>query len=570
MKIKNRNWIYSLMVMGLVIMSQFVLTALAATVLVSCSPTPQSTSKTGDGPRFELRPGEKFFRVNGSPAFVLGRNPVGTNALAYDEHFSNIAAAGERLVRIHFTYMPPSEKPGEIDAGMLYVWDQILDAAENHGLAVLPVLGVWSNWNNGSGGVPMEWTQWNNNPFKINTIAQSPIDLFNNTPCQNLWLQRLKKIVTHWSNRRAIVAWEIFSELDLVTGATEDQAVPFIERAAEVIRANDPWKRPITASLAGIDDWPKLSKSSSLNFLEIHPYASGGFKGQLDSLIISTVHQRLNKYGKPVFIGESGLSASSPHGTLDVATRANIGIQNAIWASVVSGAMNGRMLWWYDGYDMFENVDLCSHYQQVAIPAVEFVRGIDYSGFVPVSCVLSTGLKGAMIGNDTLRLGWFRDVQCNPPDWPMKPVFGQIVTLDAPGDLWQVEFFDPATGKVTSKKQLAINDRRIHIVLPEFQGSIAIRMRRIGINKIDDLSQPKSNVSIFPNPAKDIFSIETNIPNVSKVQIYDSSGRVVQSQMVNSQNNTKFSINTNLPNGIYNIKIFGKNFIANQKLSIVK
>jgi hypothetical protein len=460
-------------------MGSLVMIALVAIVFVSCSSEPEPTNQTGEGPRFELRPGENFFRVDGNPTFVLGRNPVGTSAEAFEEHFRNIAANGERMARIHFTYMLTDENPGEISTGMLYVWDQVLDAAEKYGLAVLPVLDVWSNWNNGSGGVLIEWSQWNNNPFKISAKAQSPNDLFNNTPCRNLWLQRLEKFVKHWSNRRAIIGWEIFSELDLVTGATEDQAVPFIERAAEVIRANDPWKRPITASLAGIDDWPKLSKSSALNFLEIHPYASGGFKGQLDSLIISTVRQRLNKYGKPVLIGENGLSASSRHGTLDIAARANTGIRNAIWASVVSGAMNGRMLWWHDGYDMFEKVDLCSQYQNLAAPAVEFVHAIDFSGFVPVSCVLSDGLIGAMIGNGKSFLGWFHDFLCVPPNWPNNKMVGQTVTVDVSGNSYQVKFFDTLTGKLIGEDRFSAQVGRINIILPEFSGSIAIRLKQL-------------------------------------------------------------------------------------------
>jgi hypothetical protein len=115
--------------------------------------------------------------------------------------------------------------------------------------------------------------------------------------------------------------------------------------------------------------------------------------------------------------------------------------------------MNGRMLWWQDGYDQFEKADLCRHYHQAAAPAAAFVRGVDYTGFVPVPCEVSDGLKGAVIGNDKARLGWFRDVRCGPPDWPMKPVSGQTVTVDAPGDSWHVELFDPVTGKSTGESR---------------------------------------------------------------------------------------------------------------------
>ena len=67
------------------------------------------------------------------------------------------------------------------------------------------------------------------------------------------------------------MGWEIFSELDLVTGATEERAVRFTERAAAAIRAADPGKRPVTASQAGINEWPGLLRSTALDFIEVHP-----------------------------------------------------------------------------------------------------------------------------------------------------------------------------------------------------------------------------------------------------------------------------------------------------------
>jgi hypothetical protein len=428
-------------------------------------------------PRVELRLGESYFRVDGRPAFVLGRNPAATTPAAYDNHFRHAAAAGERLVRIHFTFFPPGEKAGEIDAGMLQTWDAILDAAESHGLAVLPVLGVWADWNDGSKNPA--WHRWDNNPYNVarGGPAKHPGELFDDTPCRALWLRRLEKVVKHWSHRRAIVGWESFSELDLVTGANEDRAVLFAERTASVIRAADPWKRPVTASQAGVNEWPRLLKSGSLDFIEIHPYADAA-GGRLDDLLLSAVRERLSKYGKPVLLGESGLDSAPPRGTLAVAARAAIGIRHAIWASVVSGAMNGRMLWWEDGYDQFEKADLCRLYQQAAAPAAGFVRDVDYTGFKPVACVFSAGVKGAMIGNGKLRLGWFRDRACDPPDWPVKPLSQQTVTLDAPGTSWQVEFIDPVTGLPTGKSLLPVREGRLRIVLPEFQGSIAVRLER--------------------------------------------------------------------------------------------
>ena len=442
-------------------------------------PAPASPSQADAPPLFELRPGEKFFRVNQQSAFVLGRNPAGTSPQAYAEHFRQAAAAGERFMRIHFTFIPPGEKAGEIDAGMLKSWDAVLDAAEQHGLAVLPVLGVWADWNDGSH--QETWHRWDHNPFNaaLGGPAQRPAELFDDTPCRALWLKRLETFVRRWSHRRAIVSWEIFSELDLVTGTTEARAVPFTERSAAVIRAADPWKRPVTASQAGLGEWPKFLRSPALDFIQIHPYADGAGGGRLDDQILSTVRERLQKYGKPVLIGECGLNSAPPRGTLEIAAHAEIGIRHAIWAAVVSGAINGRALWWEDGYDQFEKADLCRHYQQAAAPAAAFVRDVDFTGFRPIPCALSDGLKGAMLGHDQTRLGWFRDVRCVPPDWPMQLVSGQTATVDAPGDSWQAEFFDTATGQSTSQKRFPVHERRVQILLPEFQGSIALRMKRV-------------------------------------------------------------------------------------------
>jgi hypothetical protein len=464
---------------GTMMAYRFLHAALVGSVLVLSNPTHPSPGQVGDGLRFELRPGENYFRVDGRPAFVLGRNPVGTSPKAYADHFRHAAAAGERFLRIHFTFSPPGEKAGEIDPAMLKAWDEVLDAADKHGLAVLPVLGVWADWNDGSR--KETWHAWDKNPFNVERSgpAKRPNELFDDTPCRKLWLKRLETFVKHWSDRRAIVGWEIFSEMDLVTGATEERAVDFSERAAAVIRAADPRKRPVTASQAGINEWPKLLKSKALDFIQVHPYAGGPFRGHLDDLIIAVVRERLKKYGKPVLLGECGLDAAPPRGTLDVAPRAEIGIRHAIWAAVVSGAMNGRMLWWQDGYDQFEKADLCRHYHQAAAPAAAFVRGVDYAGFGPIPCELSAGLKGAVIGNDKARLGWFRDVQCGPPDWPMKPVAGQTVTVDAPGDAWQVEFFDPVTGKATGESRVTVREGRLRIALPEVQGSVAVRLKRL-------------------------------------------------------------------------------------------
>ena len=458
--------------------TQIMVTALLAALAVFSHLT-SAAAQAGQGETastaFELRKGERYFRVDGTPAFVLGRNPVGVTPEAFAAHFEKAAAAGERFMRIHFTYSQAGEKAGEIHPDMLKSWDAVLDAAEKHRLAVLPVLGVWADWNDGSHGET--WHSWEKNPFNAaqNGPAKRPGDLLDDTACRKLWFERLETFVKHWAPRRCIVGWEIFSEVDLITGATEDRAVKFAAQAAAVVRAADPAHRPTTLSQAGVKVWPKLLGSDAVEIVSVHPYAAHPFGGNLDELILDSVRERLRTYRKPVLIGECGLDWAPPRGTLDVAPRAEVGIRHAIWAAAVSGAMNGRMLWWQDGWDQFEKADVCRHYEQVATPIAAFVKGIDFTDFAPVACD-APGLKGAVLGNERQRIGWFRDARCVPPQWALREVSDREVTLDGQRGTWQVKFVDTVSNRLIKTSTLQVEKSQLKILLPAFRGSIALTL----------------------------------------------------------------------------------------------
>ena len=81
--------------------------------------------------------------------------------------------------------------------------------------------------------------------------APTPADLFADTETQRLWLGWLKTLVARWSSRPNVIAWEIFSELDLATGATVENATAFIEKCHAVVRSIDPW-RPVFASTSDL------------------------------------------------------------------------------------------------------------------------------------------------------------------------------------------------------------------------------------------------------------------------------------------------------------------------------
>ena len=163
----------------------------------------------------------------------------------------------------------------------------------------------------------------------------------------------------------------------------------------------------------------------------------------------------LAAYQKPVLIGESGLSFELPDRnppTLTTADRADIGIKHAIWAAMVSGALNGRSLWWEDGVAIYfpsASWAFLNKYSDTEHAAAKFVSDVDFSGFKPLISQSSGSVFGAVIGNDKMAIGWFRDANCQPPLWRLQPIISkQTVTVALPGSTpnWRVGFYNTKTG----------------------------------------------------------------------------------------------------------------------------
>ena len=86
----------------------------------------------------------------------------------------------------------------------------------------------------------------------------------------------------------------------------------------------------------------------------------------------------------------------------------------------------------------------------------------------------------------------------------------------------------------------------------------------------------KNNIAIqvYPNPATNVANIQFNLPTSATVtlSIVDLNGIVVSSntEKLNAGNN-KFMFNTNmLSNGIYSVRLTSNEFVATQKLSVIK
>jgi hypothetical protein len=444
---------------------------------------PQATNTAAEIPEPEtpvpaqpitLKSGDYYFSEYGKQEFLFSRNVAGYRQEHYNTFIDWAKSGGSSFIRIQLdSWGMGYTVTGEVDEAWAARWDKVFDTAEENGILVLPVFSGWFDWNAGEG-----YSTWNENPLNIANggPVASPSELFQkDSAAQVMWLKWMQALVERWRDRENIIAWEIFSEVNLATGSSESSGIDFVNTAASLIRALDPG-RPVTASIADTGKWPNFYQRAEIDFINIHPYPPSA---QLDRAIIQEAGNYLLRYKKPVLIGESGLNAESPEMYPE---KAQTGIRHAVWAAVVSGAMNGRALYWEDSYGLFFSklgIPWMMNYKTIELPAEEFVKGVDFAGFKPLSASFGNDIWGAAVGNDSMVLGWFRDAACEPPDYPQKSALsGQSVTITAPGNSenWKVEFYSTEDGvTVLGSVDVSREGSAITIPLPEFSDDIAFK-----------------------------------------------------------------------------------------------
>ena len=442
---------------------------------------PTETSNTF--PLVTLKPGDFYFNLDGTQNLIFSRNIGGYQLTQYYQVLDLMKTGGSKMVRLQLDSLPGMgyTSTGAVDEAWATQWEQIFNHAEKDGICVLPVFSGWFDWNGGTG-----YSTWANNP--LNTAKGGPVktpgELFQKgSATQTLWLQWMQTLVKRWQTQKNIAAWEIFSEVNLASGVSESEGIDFVNEAASAIRSSDQDHRPVSASLAEVGNWPNFYRKTSIDYINIHPYPPSG---QLDRNIISGVRQDLATYNKPVLISESGLSAETPDSnppTLTTAANASIGIKHAIWAGVVSGALNGRALYWEDGFAIYFpalNMPFIQKYADADLPAEKFVSGIDFAGFKPLTSQSSGSVFGGVLGNEKMVIGWYRDAGCEPPDWKLQPVITkQTVNITVPGSAsqWKVDFYNTKTGTdIISSDTVSRSGDTIAVSLPDFSDDIAFKM----------------------------------------------------------------------------------------------
>lgn len=412
-------------------------------------------------------PALRYLELGGERRFWTGSTPSGD----FPRHLARAREAGERLARITLRW-----QLGQSEEDWLREGEAVLEEASRQGIAVIPILAAWAAWNDGSEG--SRWHNWENNPLNAANggPAGHPSDLYlDGSACQRLFLERLGRSVRRFSSQDGVLAWEVFSELDLVLGADalpRERVVAFVEKAAAVVRENDPGCRPVTASLSGVHSWPGLWSSPGIDLVQIHPYPAARGKRDLFETLAREV-PKLRAFGKPVLIGEEGLEHGPPPETGEFRPRTEVGYRQALWAALMTGCANGGMFWWINGYDR-EHAGL---FPGICTPTQRFADRLDFRGLEPTAVAFPEGVTCLALVSPRVAAGYLRDDGCVWPDWPGRRLRGLSITLRVP---WEGEgkacFYRPKDLAEWGRTSVRAEGGQLEIPLPDFEEDLAFRI----------------------------------------------------------------------------------------------
>ena len=188
--------------------------------------------------------------------------------------------------------------------------------------------------------------------------SDSPYQLANGGPCRHPWefftdatakahtRNRLRYCVARWGHSPALLAWELFNEVDWTDQYAEhrEAVTAWHLDMATFLKEIDPYGHLVTTSYAKAQYEPAVWQSEDIDFTQTHHYHDGD---NLERALVARTRRHLRDYHKPTLNAEFGLGGSLD---LDALDPAGIHLHNALWAGLFGGGMGTAMTWWWDTY----------------------------------------------------------------------------------------------------------------------------------------------------------------------------------------------------------------------------
>jgi hypothetical protein len=295
--------------------------------------------------RVDPRNLRRFITSNGRRYFPVGEN------VAWDSDGYNVTNILPRLGAAHgnwariwmdawdgknLDWNSDGSSPGPLGVLSLTVarkWDAIVAAADGAGIHFQMTLH-----HHGEYSTTVD-PNWDTNPYNVADGASSigflssPVQFFTNATASAVTKLKLRYAIARWGYSPAIMAWELFNEVQFTDAGTSGQwsiIQAWHDEMAQFIRSQDPYQHLITTSSA-LDEpiWDQT------DYYQHHDYPSDLITDIQDAPDI-TASQPL----APDYSGECGIDFT-PH----------VGISPPIWAGIMAAQSAAAMPWYWDTID---------------------------------------------------------------------------------------------------------------------------------------------------------------------------------------------------------------------------
>jgi hypothetical protein len=314
-------------------------------------------------PRFFSRQGEFFWPVGvninaisdirGLKKTPQKRMTPERGSLAYEAYLERCAAIGITTIEIWMSsfnlglewvaHWPEFRGLGRYNMANAERLDRILDTCERLGIVVNLVIH-----NHGSASNRTD-REWKDSPY--NSHNDGPFDhpsrIFSDPLAQKYFAQHRRYIIGRWADHPAILAWKMWSEVNLTAAGKHTR--PWHRQASQAWHQHDPYGRLRTTHWAG--NYRSVDRGVAeiplIDFVCINAYHNKD--SNLSQLLFeSTSHptRGLATTGKPILVTEYG--GGSQGGNAD---RLKADHLQGPFAGFTAGLAGAPMSWWVEFID---------------------------------------------------------------------------------------------------------------------------------------------------------------------------------------------------------------------------
>ncbi len=286
----------------------------------------------------------RFITDNGRRFFPVGEDvPWDSGSATVVNVFGKMGPARENWARVWMNHWDNKNLDwlsggqvgplGQLSLTVAQKWDSIVAVAEQSGIRFQMTLH-----HHGQYSTTVD-ANWNDNPYNSSNLnstigfLSSPVGFFTNTTAKAVTKRKLRYAVARWGYSPAVMAWELFNEVQFTDAARNgrwDLVGAWHDEMAQFLRSQDPYRHLITTS-SEINQpiW------NECDYYQHHDYPTDYITALRDPQGVPA-----GQPVKPVFGGEAGRDNTVYYG------------QHApLWAGLMAGQSGIAQPWYWDRID---------------------------------------------------------------------------------------------------------------------------------------------------------------------------------------------------------------------------